>query len=1006
MLCTDSLLADRTRRTVIASLMFAASLVLPTGARACSRVVQHIPGTLTEDGSVVYVVRVGGDEQPSLRRLAHYTSAGAPTGTLDFDLGIVDGSAHIQGIDKAGHAWLLTRCWYHPESDLCDRLVQLTPTGDVAHSLPLGEYPPRFDPVRGRFLEGFFAESRLTLTHPYTEDRDEPLLTFELPEAFPMSSYTDPYWAVDAEGSAVIVVQEREQVTFLRYRANGELRTFSHFPRARRGRAFDDSQDVRLGDVTGMALADDGTVFAAQYALASDCEVYQPPSVAILDRENNLVNVAPVDDTIHMLRVIDDELVVLQHDGKVFRLTHDGLPIESWTPDLGPWQQQREGTIEERQQRAAAATRSDGPEVWLEVYPMADMDQRQRIEGWLVDAGPKALEDATDQRWQRLGPKLCERHPEAASLEALRRFARSRGVNKARWLEVLVACFEQPPAEAYAYAQAIADRDHPYDDAAEKALRAWGYSRARLDTLWQATLAEPDREAGQSLLRAFDQLADDFDDRLRHAPEAERRIVRQMLFETLQSSDQFLFGSEEARARARSRLIPCARDWTASPDLFVAATGRLLLVGHHEVAASDVWPELAADAEQDSSLRPWLAYTLGQVVSKTDPPSLPRPALDKLVGWALDAPSGTEIELRSSWMTIYDPYHWLFELDGDPALRRLYARALEPEGSSDVRQRLLQRLYQQPWRLDPAALERLLKAPWLGHRWHFQQSTGFLVRLNQLISDLEVPLRQILWTRFRQLFLTAAANRHPVPIGGQPHDDKSALLRQALTIDDVAGLIDQTPDGLRTWLWLVAAVGAWPEIESELESLLSETQHAVSAAVALAPQGHPEALNVLLRQGLHWQRAPADAFAPYGEAARQHLIPLVFHDEWRARGTARRSLRAVGADPATLDKLAAEVAESLAEDELPDFHTAMLVLDADPGLMPELLGPLMAKAEEGYLDDYGHDLEFARAVARWAEVHPLRQGTLRDLWAHLNNLASPPALDWREALATTAKPTE
>ena len=152
------------------------------------------------------------------------------------------------------------------------------------------------------------------------------------------------------------------------------------------------------------------------------------------------------------------------------------------------------------------------------------------------------LEDADDRFWRRIGSQLCKRHPGAAPSEALRRFARSQGRNKVEWLTTLVHCFEQPPPEAYAYALAIDGRDDPYAAAVEKAFRAWGYPRTALDALWQqATGSEPEPTAGENLLRVFDQVAEDFDDRLRHGAEAERGIVRQLLFETVDGAEAFFW---------------------------------------------------------------------------------------------------------------------------------------------------------------------------------------------------------------------------------------------------------------------------------------------------------------------------------------------------------------------------------------------------------------------------------------------------------------------------------
>ncbi len=1000
-------LLGKTLRQALGFGLVAAFAALPPDVEACSRIVDHLAGALAQDGSVVYALRDGGDAHPGLLRLAHFTATGIATGDLYVDLGVVDGHIQVRGIDGAGNVWLAVRCYSYLESELCNRLVLVTPTGEVAHTLPLAETAwPRFDPARGQFINSDFSDGRLSVLR-YGTGEEKPLMSFSRPEGIELRDFEPSSWAVDRDGEAVVVIEKGLAVTFLRYAASGELRISTHFPRARSGRAFDDSETVRLGHIGAMVLAEDGTLFASQFAMAPDCEIYQPPSVAILDAAGNLVAVAPTDDTIGMMRALDHELVVLQDDGRVIRLAHDGTRLESWTPALGHWRQPQ-GPIEERRERAARAGPADGPAVWLEVYAAADFEKRTLIDGWLVEVGPQALDDTPDRKWQDLAARLCARHPGTAPTEALRRFGRSQGLNKARWLESLVSCFDQPPSEAYAYALEIVDRDDTYTDAAEKALRAWGYSRETLDALWRtATAAEPDPKAGQSLLRAFDQLAEDFDDRLRRGPQAARLIVRQLLLEMVAGAESFFWvdglspgADDEPPAQRWARLAPAAREWVESRDRLVAATGRLVLLGHREAPVEAAWPALIADAEQDPSLVPWLVYTVGKVVEEDGPQALPDAALEKLVAWALDAPARTGIATRASWNDMGDPYYWLFELEGEIVLDRLYERGLEASASARVRQRLLWRLYNQPWALGQARLERFLAEPWLAQRSHFSTTMSFLARLNQLVDDLEVPLRQKVRDRFRQLVLDAADRRRLV-INFQPQDDGDRLLRQALEVDDVATLVERTPNGVRTWLWLIAAFGAWPEIEAEVNALLSDPGYAVAAAVALAPHRHPEALEVLMRLGLHGRQVPASAFAPYGAAARQRLTPLVFHEDWAVRQAARRVLAAVSPDSSTLAKLAAEAAEELAQDKLPELPVAMMLLDSDPGLMPQLITQLQTRRKAGgYLDEYGSDLDFARAVARWAQGNPLRQRTLRDLWGHLNNLVSPPALAWRAAINT------
>ncbi len=815
--------------------------MLPAHAGACSMIVSHLPGALGQDGSVVYALQEPDDARPGLVRLVHYSATGIAAGELRVDTEVADARVSAQGIDTKGNVWLAVRCGAHAGSERCDSLIELAPNGEVTRQLALPENAwPRFDATQGHFVVSRLERHGLAVV-PYPPGTEKPdVRRFELPVA--IGRFDRQTWTLGDDGAAAMAIESAGEISFLLYRPDHRLRAAPSFPGARPGRAFDDPEAVRLGHVQSMALGDDGTLFVSQYALAPDCEVYQPPSVAILDAEGDLVAVAPADGTIHAMRALDDELVVLQSNGQVLRLAYDGTRIEAWTPELGQWRRGEEDTralIE----RAAAADRSAAPDEWLEVLAWAEPGKRERILGWLVEAGPSALDEARDELWQKLGARLCARHPRAAPTEALRRFARSQGLNKARWLETLVACYAWPPASAYAYAIEIAERGDRYEDHAEAAFEAWGYPRESLETLWREAVGPDHRpSSGRQLLRAFDQVVGDFDDRLERGPEAERGNVRQLLFETMRGANTYYYGLDTGGTpripAAWSRLIPAAETWAASKDPFTAATGRLLLVGHGAVPAPRGLPALIADAERDPPLMPWLMYALQQVVrDRAALEELPAEALEQLRTRALDSPARTRIELRADWGKLDDPYRWIFDLGGSATLSRLYERALEPDAPAGVRKRLLARVSQEPWALEPASMAHLLDQPWLGDRALFGMAWALLERLHQALEGSAVPLGRIVTARFRRLFLHAAEH-HPSLSHARPHDVEGESLLRTLEVADVAELVERTPDGVRQWLWVIAAVGAWPEIEAAVEAELRDGPNAVHAAIALAPLRH------------------------------------------------------------------------------------------------------------------------------------------------------------------------
>ncbi|MEM7583842.1 MAG: hypothetical protein AAF560_10715, partial [Acidobacteriota bacterium] len=748
-----------------------------------------------------------------------------------------------------------------------------------------------------------------------------------------------------------------------------------------------------------------------------DCSVYQPPSVAILDEALNLVAVVGTDEPIHMMQAVDDELVVLREDSTVIRFTSTGTRIDSWTPEL-EWRRSPEEN-RARCERAETLEHSAGIAAWIEVRGCTWGEKRTEIDGWLIEAGPGALEEARDHLWQSLGPGLCARHPRSAPPEALRRFARSHGVNQAQWIETLTACFLEPPPEAFQYAVDVADWEgHYYEQAARLAFQAWGHPAEVLESLWQSALQPTSQpKAARELLNNFHTLAEAFDDRLEHGPGPERRIIRQMLFETMRRSSSHLdfyqpVPSPESSALASlntskhlSRLLEMAAVWAQRDDPFTATTGELLLLGHGARPAAASLPALFEAARQDPELELWLVIALEQVVNDRDAfGALPPASREALIDLALAAPTYTQAQLRAEAGTFLgDRYRWVFEHGGTAVLERLYARALQADAAISVRQRLLGRLHHQPWALEAEALGQLLEQPWLGQWRYLSPTLSFAARLHQLLEHSDVPLREALRARTRRLVLSAAEQR-PLHPPSTPWNDMDRLLAQSLSTRDVAALVERTPDGLRQWLWLVAITGPWPEIEADVEALLSDADHSVNAAIALAPERHPEAFEILESRGLHGHQAPASAFIPYGDTAQARLEPLLFDDEYRVRQAARRVLGAIRPSPETLARFAAEAEDTLAKGELPEFTIAMALIGAGSAsrdaLMPELVRRLdiITRQPYGYLAEYQESLEFARAVARWSEDDPERRAMVRDLREHLNSLASPAALAWLAGL--------
>ncbi len=546
--------------------------------------------------------------------------------------------------------------------------------------------------------------------------------------------------------------------------------------------------------------------------------------------------------------------------------------------------------------------------------------------------------------------------------------------------------------------------------------RVWGYPRERLDLLWQDALGtKPDVEAGRSLLRAFNQVSIDFDDRIRHGAEAERQKVRQLLFETIEGPGGFFWGDaddstkvENPPAPTWSKLIPTAREWAASQDPYLAAIGRLLRLGHRDATIAAAWPQLKADAERDPSLVPWLAYALGKAGDEpAAQATLSTDVLEQLTAWALEASLTPRIELRASWGKLADPYAWLFEIPNPLALSRLFERALEPEAPHSARSRLLSRVEAQPWSLDGSQLRLLLEQSWMADPKLQQGSLAFVSKLDSALLGSGGSLGSAVRTRFRELFLQAI-EQSPRQASNFHYTQPEPGLLRALTTQDLSDLIEREgshegrQQSLKRWLWLAAVLGSWPEIEPDLEALLDEPGTNVLAAAALAPLKHPTALDVLMRDGLRWSMAPPGTYLAYGAQARERLLPLCFHEDLEARQAVRGVLRGFDLELETLDLLSKEVTATLAANKLPDVETILILDSAGRDVMTDLVAGFKAQGldtGDSYLHGFAESADFGRAVLRWAEGHPDREAAIRGIRSKLSPLVSPEAVAWRTGLA-------
>ncbi len=988
------LFAPRFRLPVIwtSLLLTLAFLLQPSPSLlACSMITPDYRALVGQDGSIVFVDPDAGDEFPGRLHLSTYTRQGVEKSSLDLDLDLVDGRLQPVGLDSQSRVWLAVTCQVGRRDGLCNQLVQLSPSGETLQTVPfVMEWPLTFDLFQDQVLKGKVEAGELRF-FPYGGGEGEsPLLRFALPGKIGDQPFQAYAWHLLPDGGAWIVGKVGEgralgEIGLLRFDAEGELAAMAtHAPAGTMLGPRTETGEPRLGPFTALAAGREGSLVAAQYGYGPDCRAYQDPSLAIFEADGSLRQIIPMENDARSLGVLDEEVIAAGMWGQVWRFDLEGEELASFALQLdGPVRGTKEA--DRLREMAAALTAESSLEQWRELLSWADYEKRREILAWMVEAGPEAFVGIPDRTWREVGEKLCGRHPLAAAA-ALRRFERSRGNNKTEWLPVLARCFEVAPASVLNHAETVALAKGRSTMETGAVFNAFGYPPAVLEVLWEKAGGERGTFAVSALIFAFAQSGQGFEDRLRGGQAEERALARRLILSSFVHLSPYEHHLDPVGAeRARAALVERARAWAGSEDAGLAATGRLLLLGHGEVDLQEAWAGLSRDLHADPKLVPWAGAALGLLLrDRGDFRALSTSIRDGIVTLATASPQTVE----GRWGSKIQPFHWLFSLAPERMLEELLHQASQEEAPVKTRRQLLEILVPKPWALTPVEMASLLEQPWLAEPHFLGQALQMLELAHQTLAESGAPLERKVVDAFRSLLDQAEERSLVLPLG---YVGTTSLV-SGLSEEEVRARVEESPLELGQWLWLLRQHGAWPALAGRLEGLLAEETLAVSAAQALAPLGHSEAMEILLAQGLGSWGAEGKLLL-YGEEARRRLETLVFTDHPRLREGARAELSLFDpVDSPVSARIETEVEEGRVQGQAPEGGTLLFLARRGRLSLAHL-----RQFEDRIVESYTWNLALSRALLDWAAESPELQAELLPLQPLLHPSLSPAARAWRAA---------
>ncbi len=587
-----------------AATMVCALAATPRLSSACSVAEMRRPMALGRDGSLVYARSPTDPDRPGVHTIEWFDRDGIPTTVHEIDVGAPWG-LKIVALEGDGSVWLHTPCSALAMEERCGRLIKLQRDGRRSHEVGLGMNQIVTRRGDGSFMTRRHGEAAVSVLdletgEPTTTGTGVSLGTEPLPSKAGTIRMADP------GGGWLTTRNTEEEVILRRFDSQGIQTAERRYPIARADRRAGATAETRLGPFYRLIIDSAGFVLAPQYSLDEFCVPYQPGSVAIFDRNLQLLGVAQTAGRVRQARVRERELETLTIEGAVQRFRLDGRAMsEPWWP---PGRKIRKSISLRSSEEIYAALESLSPDDpidwWTRLYGFADDGQQVRIASWLVEAGPAAFDSLYDALWMELAEPLCAAHPLTAPAEALRRFSRSIGDQRVQWLSVLPDCFERAPdgaLELAAHVLRLPKSARRFHGAAHGAYAAWGYPPDLLDELWADALGDPpDYRSIGRLLVAFEQLEEAFRARLGSADQRVRRRVFEMLLKTMSDWHEYEYGEREARQvpRVLPALLRAADGWVRGAAAELATLGRLLRLAHGaEGAGAELTALLTASQE-------------------------------------------------------------------------------------------------------------------------------------------------------------------------------------------------------------------------------------------------------------------------------------------------------------------------------------------------------------------------------------------------------------------------
>lgn len=1014
------------RRALSASMIllgFFGWLFVAGPGRSCSYVASDLHGVIDSEGAVSYLKPTRDEERPGTYRWLDFSQTGAFLGEREVRISWADVSVSPLIKTRDGRLWVRVWCFRDQGGAHCGAIQEVLADGGLGRRWPSPPGRSGLRAVGDRLLLGTVENQSLEIRELDLETGAWRLLrAVRTGDRYPLDGHGTT-WGVGPDGEVVLAFGGGKQVTLVRLDAEDREIARARFPAARSGFDPVDEDGVRrLGPFARILVGDDGVVMAWQGGNDPSCFQYQPPSIALFGRDLEHLGVADNEGHIRAYRRVGPELRVVGTYGPVKRFAFDGDEIESWTPEIPSVGDEatRYQTWQEMRAAAAALVPESTLVDRIALFEAAEDAMQARIDDWWVAEGPATYAALDDRGWQRLASRFCDRHPTRAPAEALRRFDRTRGHAKGRWLEAIVACFDAPIPRVVEHAEHIADSQNGRSEA-QVVFEAWGYGPKRLDALWRTVLETPltrgteVRAEAIQLLRAFPQTADAFDRALTGPDASAHERVRRMLLEsTYLWGHRYAYRIDDTVRAARSAMLRSAGRWSEDERPAVRAVGQLLRLGHLDFVdhppgePARLVESLIDSARREPRLWPWIALALDQAIE--DEASF-RALGDESADWLVAASQESSAEPLEPLMLDYstaDPWRFLTLHGGTRSVGMLAAHALTDEATTPGRNRLLRRLAARPWALDPDAMLRLLEAPWLTDP--DIASTSLIGQIGSVAEpggDLHARLVRRLLERLSSTDAASRVRSHALLFDSSVRLYGSSLV-DALGVPGVREIVDNHGQPFE-WLRLIAQVGAWTEIEATLEPMLAGPRNnvRVEVAAALAPSRHPKALEILLETIERGEDDPValEALGHFGDQARPRVETLCAHENAHVRSRARLALRALGPDPDDIESLRAAADEAFAEARLPDVATVLMLHEAGDDTVPRLLAHLDASPKlrlDSYSLGYRESLDFPRVILAWLRDRkapdPETPKSLRELvpWA------DPDARHWLDALETLA----